>query len=222
MKSFERHQLVWIGDAAWADLVAGAEDCEARDIATHWRTRRLPLVVCRQPGGLAAGRLAVGLPAPTRWRRRKLSLDVPRAAVLFVGAFPSLLQIARRHRWGRSAFALHEALADAGASARIHGSYGWQALTDEGYVHAASDIDLSIAVPDFDAARRAVVHLGAARLPQRLDGEIVFADGQAVAWRELGRLLSRDTDDILVKSLHGPRLVDAEALVRLAASAATA
>jgi len=217
MRTFERHQLVWIGDEAWADLVAGAECSEARDIVAHWRSRRLPLVVCRQPEGLAAERLAVGLPAPRRWPRRRLSLDVPRAAVLFAGAFPSLLQVARRNRWERSAFALHDALAGAGASARVHGSYGWEALTDEGFVHAASDIDLCIAVPDFDAAQRAVAHLGAARLPRRLDGEIVFADGQAVAWRELGRLLSLDTDDILVKSLHGPRLVDAEALVRLAA-----
>ena len=93
----------------------------------------------------------------------------------------------------------------------MYGSYGWQALTGETYVHAASDIDLQIQVPGFQAARQALPLLQQARLPGRLDGEFAFPAGHAIAWRELDHLLqaAQPATQVLVKSLGAPRLMPA-------------
>lgn len=207
-----RNQWVEISDAAWQDLAAAAPDPQAGELLAHWRARRLPLVVCSQPPGLAHGRLTVGLPAPLRWSRRRLALQVPQGQVLRQGEFPPLAAVLR----DAASQALDQALAAVGAGARVYGSHGWQALTGEAYVHAASDIDLQVQVPGFEAARHALPLLQQARLPGRLDGEFAFPDGHAVAWREFGRLLlpGQPTAQVLVKSLAGPRLMPA-AWVRL-------
>ena len=69
--------------------------------------------------------------------------------------------------------------------ARIYGSYGLQQLTGLSYLHAESDIDLCLSVDDAAAADLAAAALsGAAFARPRLDGELVFPDGRAVAWRE--------------------------------------
>ena len=202
-----RNQWVEISDAAWQEVAAAALDAQAGNLLAHWRARGLPLVVCSQPPGLAPGRLAVGLPAPLRWSRRRLALQVPQGQVLQYGEFPPLAAVLRDD----ASQALDQSLAAEGAVARVYGSHGWQALTGEAYVHAASDIDLQVRVPGFEAACRTLPLLRQARLPGRLDGEFAFPDGSAVAWREFGQLLQPGplAAQVLVKSLAGPRLMPA-------------
>lgn len=225
-----RNQWIEISDTAWQALVTTAPDAQAHDIVAHWQARRLPLVVCTQPPGLGPGRLAVGLPAPLRWSRRRLALEVPRDQVLRQGDFPPLAAVLH----DAASQALHHALAAVGAGARVYGSYGWQALTGESYAHAASDIDLQIQVPGFEAARQALPLLQQARLPGRLDGEFAFPEGCAIAWREFGQLLQAEqpapqgrvntqglvTTQVLVKSLGGPRLMPAAWVRQLGRAAA--
>ena len=216
MQRASRNHLVWISDTAWQEIGAAQPDAEATQIVGHWQAKRLPLVVRRQPDDLAAGRLAVGLPAPRRWARRKLAFDVRLDTVQMYGAFPTLMQVARRNRgWGSAAVELSNGLVLAGASVRVYGSHGWEALTGERYLHRDSDIDLHIEVPDFDAARAATNLLQVARLPRRLDGELVFPDGISIAWREFDQMLARRTTDVLVKSLWGPRLVPAASVLQM-------
>jgi len=214
-----RNHLVWISDTAWQEIGAAQPDAEARQIVDHWQAKRLPLVVRRQPDDLAAGRLAVGLPAPLRWARRKLAFEVRIDAVQMDGAFPTLLQLARSNRrWGSAAIELSSALVLAGASVRVYGSHGWQALTGERYLHRDSDIDLHIEVPDVNVARAATNLLQAVRLPRCLDGELVFPDGSSIAWREFHQALARRTTEILVKSLRGPRLVPTASILQMESS----
>ncbi len=202
-----RNQWVALSDAAWQGLAAAAPDAQARDIVAHWQAHSLPLVVCSQPPGLGPETLAVGLPAPLRWSRRRLALQVALDQVQQHGEFPPLADVLHDD----ASQALARALAALGAIARVYGSHGWQALTAEAYVHAASDIDLQIPVPSFAAACRALPLLQQARLPGRLDGEFVFPQGQAIAWRELAHLLhaGQPAMQVLVKSLDGPRLMPA-------------
>jgi phosphoribosyl-dephospho-CoA transferase len=213
-----RNQWVAISDVAWQRLAATAPDAQARDIVAHWQARCLPVVVCTQPPGLAPGRLAVGLPAPLRWSRRRLALQVALDQVLRQGEFPPLAAVLQ----DEASQALAHALAAQGANTRVYGSHGWQALTGEPYVHAASDIDVQIQVPGFEAARQALPLLQQARLPGRLDGEFAFPGGQAIAWREFAHLLqpAQPAAQVLVKSLGGPRLMPA-AWVRQLGLAAT-
>jgi phosphoribosyl-dephospho-CoA transferase len=202
-----RNQWVAISDTAWHGLAATAPDAQARDIVAHWQARGLPLVVCTQPPGLAAGQLAVGLPAPLRWSRRRLALHVALDQVLWQGEFPPLADVLH----DEASQALAHALTHQGAQARVYGSHGWQALTGEPYVHAASDIDVQIRVPGFEAACQALPLLLQARLPGRLDGEFAFPGGHAIAWREFAHLLppTQPAAQVLVKSLGGPRLMPA-------------
>ena len=204
-----RNRLVWLDDDAWHAIEAHAPpwDGEARRILAHWRARRLPLAVGRQRAGVPPHTLCLGLPAPNRWRRRRLALDAPLAAVAACGDFPRLGDVAAAQRWGRDAGTLADALHRLGATPRVYGSCGWQHLTGEESVHDASDIDLRVDVDSLDAACAATRVLAAAHLPRRLDGELAFPAGDAVAWREFAQALAGDVRQVLVKRREGVRLV---------------
>ncbi|PPJ40669.1 malonate decarboxylase holo-[acyl-carrier-protein] synthase, partial [Pseudoxanthomonas sp. KAs_5_3] len=64
-------------------------------------------------------------------------------------------------------------------------SYGWQAISGLDHVRPGSDLDLSVCVDDMahaDAVAGSLQAFGTER--PRLDGELLFGDGAAVAWRE--------------------------------------
>jgi phosphoribosyl-dephospho-CoA transferase len=206
-----RHQLAWLTPAGWARVIEGDWDDEARDCLRHWAARPLPLVVTRQPAGSGPhGAIALGLPAPGRWQRRRLVLSVAPSEVAYFDEFPRAAQLTRllpaavRGEWQR----LCAALLALGAAARVHGSFGWQQLTGLDHVRAGSDIDVWIAVADAGQAD-AVVHLlqsfGGRRL--RLDGELVFAGGEAIAWREWLAWRAGQAKAVLVKRLDGVALL---------------
>lgn len=208
MKSLARNHLVWIDGQAWQQIEARDWDGQARDILAHWRSHGLPLVVCRQREDAIGDELCVGLPAPSQWSRRRLALQVQLAHIKVSGVFPTLLQVARTNRWGRTALVeLSQTLSASGVDARVYGSHGWQFLTGMTYLHAGSDLDLSIKVDDFETACQLVQLLAAAKLTRRIDGEIVFATGEAFAWRELHNLIAGQTAQVMVKERCRIRLV---------------
>jgi phosphoribosyl-dephospho-CoA transferase len=183
-----RHQLARLTSCGWQRVLRREWDASARECLAHWAAHGLPLVVTRQvPSALGDDGIAMGLPAPARWGRRRFALQVPRADVSYFDEFPCLRELvtrlpeAQRRTWQ----ALCDSLAACGAIARVHGSHGWRHLTGLDHVHASSDIDLWISVSDDTQADRVAALLQAFphRRP-RLDGELGFADGNAVAWRE--------------------------------------
>lgn len=203
LDALARNQLVWLEALAWAQIENRAWDEQAQQILAHWRSNRLPLVVCRQHAQTPPNHVCVGLPAPWQWSRRRLALTVSRKLIANRGAFPSLLQVAQANHWGPAAHDLSDALAVQGAQVYVYGSYAWQLLTGLAYVHADSDIDLSLHVSSLAAAFEVAQQLETVQLPQRIDGEIVFPAGQAILWRELQRLRSRQTSKAMVKDRHG-------------------
>ncbi|MDO8251907.1 MAG: malonate decarboxylase holo-[acyl-carrier-protein] synthase [Rhodoferax sp.] len=206
MKNLVRNHLVWIDTLAWQQIEARDWDAQAREILTHWRAHSLPLVVCRQRDDARGDELCVGLPAPSQWSRRRLALRVRLDQIKVSGVFPTLLQVARANRWGRAALELSLALSSSGVDARVYGSHGWQFLTGLAYLHAESDIDLSLKVDDFETACQLVQQLAATEFPRRIDGEIVFATGEAIAWRELQKLVAGQTAQVMVKERCSIRL----------------
>lgn len=202
MRNLARNQLVWIDQRAWAQIEDRLWDAEAQTILAYWRSRRLPLVVCRQRAETPADQVCLGLPAPQQWSRRRLALTVDWSAISDCGVFPALLQVARTNHWAQAAFDLSEALVAQGVQAQVYGSHGWQLLTGQPYLHATSDLDLSLRVSNFEAASQVTQLLEATPLPMRIDGEIVFSGGQAIAWRELRKLLAGQTAQVMVKDLH--------------------
>jgi len=203
-----RQQLLRLSAAGWTRLLDAPWDAGARACLALWAARGLPLVVTRQPSS-DDDRVATGLPAPARHRRRRLSLAVALDDVMFLDEFPAAEAATRLLRRGLEP-ALRTLLASLGAAGcapRVYGGYGWQALTQLAYVHAASDLDLLLPVDGAAQADAVVQVLAAAAWDgPRLDGELLFGDGAAVAWREWLAWRQGRVEQVLVKRLRGVAL----------------
>ena len=206
--SVHRQQLVRLSVDGWAHVLQAPWDAGARACLALWAERGLPLVVTRQPPSQDDA-LATGLPAPSRFRRRRLAVAVAPRDVLFLDEFPAAEAAARLLPRDLAATwrLLVAALAECDCAARVYGGYGWQALTRLAYVHAASDLDLLLPVSSH-AQADAVAHVLAAAPwdGPRLDGELLFADGAAVAWREWREHREGRVAQVLVKRLRGVAL----------------
>jgi phosphoribosyl-dephospho-CoA transferase len=232
MNLLRRHQLVWLDEYAWHRVLATASSSadplqvaglQTLDCLAHWAQQRWPLVVSRQAGAEDAsepdGVLALGLSAPARWGRHAIGVSASLRGVMRYGAFPRAVDVltqlpaAAQAGWGR----LCERLDRLDVVARVYGSHGWQQLTAMDYVHTRSDIDLLVEVSSAAQADQAAALLLAVDVgPLRVDGELVFECGAAVAWREWLRFRSGQVDRILVKRLTGASLDDAAAWAALA------
>ena len=208
MAALRRQQLVRLSEGGWARALDAPWDSTARSCLGLWAARGLPLVVTRQPPA-ADGRVATGLPAPARYRRRRLALAVDPRDVTSVDEFPSADAAARLlpRRAGEPWRALLAALSGVDCAPRVYGGFGWQALTRMAYVHAESDLDLLLPVASAAHADEVARQLaGAAWDGPRLDGELLFPDGGAIAWREWHDHRQGRAARVLVKRLHGVAL----------------
>ena len=207
-KGLHRQQLVRLSGPGWAHVLESPWDADARACLALWAGRGLPLVVTRQPPSCGDA-LATGLPAPARFRRRRLAVAVAPGDVLFLDAFPLADAAARLLPRSLAATwrSLVAALAASDCAARVYGGYGWQALTRLAYVHAQSDLDLLLPVgSDAQADEVARTLASAAWDGPRLDGELLFPDGAAVAWREWREHRQGRAARVLIKRLHGVAL----------------
>jgi phosphoribosyl-dephospho-CoA transferase len=208
--TLERHQLVWLTDLAWQHIQARHWDAPAHGVLAHWRAQQLPLVVTRQRADVEPDSVCLGLPAATHWAKRKLALTVPLGDIFKIEPSPTLGHIAAENALQPNVLALNAALNQCGVQAHVHGSYAWQHLTGLAYLHPDSDLDLHLPVTQFSQATQVIDLL--ANLPRmhptpRLDGEIIFTGGQAVAWRELRQLLDGQVSQVLLKDFRSARLV---------------
>ncbi|MEK8045761.1 malonate decarboxylase holo-[acyl-carrier-protein] synthase [Ideonella margarita] len=217
MPLLRRHQLAHLGSAAWRDILSGPWDDVARACLQHWADHALPLVVTRQcaPHPQRDDGVALGLSAPARWGRRPLSLRVAHSGISWLSEFPRLraaIGVCPREAHAPLR-ALEARLASLDVRAHVYGSAGWQQLSGLHYVHERSDIDLWLAVDGTAQADDAVAALQACASPVRIDGELMFPDGSAVAWREWAAWRAGRCSEVLVKRLYGSVLAsDAEVL----------
>ncbi|HEY8905204.1 MAG TPA: malonate decarboxylase holo-[acyl-carrier-protein] synthase [Rhodoferax sp.] len=225
MIPLHRHQLLWLKETSWHKVQDRDWDAQARDCLAYWAEKRLPLVVTRQTCVADEASIAVGLPAPGRWSRRRLALGVARSDVLYFDEFPlaektiDLVPTPTRSAWR----GLCANLQATGVNARVYGSYGWQWLSGLDHVRTGSDIDLWLSVSDLDQADAAVACLQSfSSEPLRLDGELMFNDGTAVAWREWLAWRSGRVKGLLVKSLAASALVQSPTWQGVAAIAEVA
>ena len=186
---FARHDLVWLTSRGWQRVRAGAPD-QALAALDRWRDAGWPAVVRRAEADIAPGEVAIGFPLPPRLEDGgKLKFgccvemsDIGRRtrALPLVGALDAVPA-----QWREGLEMLERQAADAGVGLGVYGSVALAALTGQYYLTPLSDIDVLLQP---HTRRQLMIGLDllswhAGILP--LDGEVVFPDGRAVAWKEL-------------------------------------
>ncbi|MFC5460965.1 malonate decarboxylase holo-[acyl-carrier-protein] synthase [Massilia niabensis] len=217
-----RHNLVWLSQAGWERAAAlaapGARDAgDARAAIMRWGRARWPAVATRVPPGLAPGDVPLGLALPPS------ASDGAKPRIAFIAHMADIadtcpaLPLAQAlpavpEAWRGPLTALLDEAGNARLDVRVYGSVALQALTGQGYLTAASDIDLLLAPRTLEAYRCALGLLARHALLLPLDGEIVFPQGWTVAWKELLHLPGA-TARVLAKSLRGAELVTVGSLL---------
>jgi phosphoribosyl-dephospho-CoA transferase len=205
-----RHNLAWLTDAGWERLLS-SPGCPLE--LAGWRTRRLPLVGRRQEPGVAPGHACLGAPLPP-------AADGVKRRAAFTVAVDEIARSTPPVELSYAVAACAGAIPDAWRAPlddlcrqlpglRVYGSFAMQALTGEAYLTPDSDIDVLFAPRGRDELEAGLRHLEdfARRLP--LDGEVLFASGDAVAWKEWAGA----GDRVLAKCDGGVRLARRDELL---------
>ncbi|AMO94816.1 malonate decarboxylase holo-[acyl-carrier-protein] synthase [Collimonas fungivorans] len=212
-----RHSLVWLSADGW-QRAAQTAAAGNRAILERWQSRDWPAVLRRRQPDTPEDQLCLGLALPP-------DANGDKGRIPFLAQFgdvqritdPLALRAALPQAppaWSRALNAFAGDCLHSGIAMRIYGSWAWQILTQQSYLTRTSDIDLLFTPGSAEELRRGIALLAqhAARLP--LDGEVVFADGQAVAWKECWQALQGDGgQQVLVKARSTVRLAPMAGLV---------
>jgi phosphoribosyl-dephospho-CoA transferase len=211
MRALQRHQLLRLRDSAWQRLLADTAHLAARPALTLWARHGHPVVVSRQAPGLPADTpLAAGLPAPLSLGRARIALALRADEVLFADAFPLAPRCCPRWRrrsapagrpcarsWTRWRCRPASTAAMAGSS-----SPAWPMCAP-----APTWTCCCPSAPRTGRRRGAGAGGRPAGLP-RLDGELLWPDGAAVAWREWAAWRAGQVGALLVRRIDGVNLVE--------------
>lgn len=217
---FSRHDVAWLTPGGWEGACAVAST-DTRDAIAGWGRAGWPAVVTRVRAGLAPGRIALGIALPPRPAdgsrpRIKPRIGLSADAGEVERSTPALRLAdaiaAAPGAWQAGLAALDEEANSAGLELRVYGSLAFQALTGHAYVSGSSDIDLLLHPATAAAYRDGLGLLTRHARGLPLDGEVVFGNGQAIAWKELAQA-GNGQSRVLAKSLHGIALVTVDSLL---------
>ncbi len=210
----ERHTLVWIESREREQLYARTRDEIRRDALRRWFANDWPLVVRRPDALVHFGDVALGLALPPSEGKRRLKFAVRNRAIARFSPPLRLDEATLRlsPKWAKPLAELTKQAAAHGVTLHVFGSLAWQALTGLDYLTAQSDVDLwwqAVAVDQVGAVI-ALIASWERRYGLRADGEMVFASGAAVAWREWQA--SASDSRVLAKRINALQLISRDAL----------
>lgn len=217
-EQFHRHDLVWLAHPAW-DMLIQQQPALATQLR-QWQQAEWPAVVRRRDGDAAEHEVCIGLALPPQQGRKiRVAARVPLQQISAHQpglSLPTVMAVA-----GDSAQEYLQAMQrDAqqqGIRFRVYGSLAMQFLTGVPYMTPQSDIDLLFRPSDRQQLRLGLALLQRYRAWLPLDGEIIFPQEQAVAWKEWA---TADTladahanQRVLVKDSQTVRLVSRQELL---------
>jgi len=212
-RPWRRHELLSVAPSLWRSELASRPAVAAAPFLAAWAENGWPVIVRRRLAGDHPDRVPVGVPLPPAAGKMRIALTVPEQAVLQRSPPPSLSVVfpAADLAWGPTIHALVALGARHSVSPAAFGSLLWQYLTGLPYLSPRSDLDVLWPIRADCEIGALVAGIAAAELgaPVRIDGEVVFPDGEAVNWRELHMALNQDgPTEVLAKSIGGVRLLD--------------
>lgn len=209
MNTLCRHDLVWLDSDL--DVDSFAVDDEQAGLVHNWIKQGRPLVVARQcdPRVIASNQVVLGFTLPPL--RTRVRVHAPRTAVTHTTR-PLLLCDAMAYApvsWLASMNRVQALCEKTAAVARVYGSLSSQAVTQDNYIDAGSDLDLLIECNKYTQVHELLMALeGLPSTMPRIDGEIFMSTGWSVAWRELAAAIRTGTpSDVLVKSDSETRMM---------------
>lgn len=208
--TLRRHDWVYLRDGA-ALTFANADDF-ALAWTAEWLAAGRPLVATRQHA--PEGEVALGIALPRALDARRIACTVAASAVLR-HRNPVTVEEASEVLPPAEAAALRRfaaAIAGHALSLGVYGSTAWEYFAGGGYRHPQSDLDVicDVASSAGLSACLAAFSDGERYLSSRLDGEVRFVGGRAVAWRELRDacqggapvVLAKGERDVALVALH--------------------
>jgi len=208
--SWPRHELLRVAPAVWSRMLASRPDLAVVPFLAEWADNGWPVIVRRRVCDDRADFVPIGIPLPPSAGKKRIGLMIPPDAVLERSRPPSLSNVrnAASVSWERAIDGLVSLGARHAVMPTVIGSLLWQYQTGLRYLSPQSDLDLLwYAQPDLDirsllAGIEAIERIEAIRI----DGEVIFTDGDAVNWRELHVALDQnEATELLVKSMDGVR-----------------
>lgn len=196
--NYQRHDLVWLEPTG-----------DYPDALRYWLTNGYPCVIPRQD-------VAAGLQLKVAWSLPRDKSAAGRLAVMIdarrVIRHQPPLPLAILDQLGIAAAALSSEFQQLGIGVGVFGSFAWHYLTGNEYIHQGSDIDLLLVIKTARQLQRLPDLLQSlAEISQRrIDGEICFPNGQAVAWREW----FSTSEELLVKSIDSIEIIGRDKLIR--------
>jgi len=210
-----RHDLVHLHAGAAFTTRCAEEGGPLWLAARDWIDQGRPLVAARQSGSDQS--VLLGLSLPLKYDRKRLTIQVEASAIAAVRPPLGIRQCltGQAEPVADVLLALDEQISLSGARLGVFGSLAWEALSGEAYRHADSDFDVICDVSDVVQLDAALTALAQARmgLACRLDGELRFPDGNAVAWLELSEVSRTAGKQVLVKGERNVELMPVEQLL---------
>lgn len=214
-----RHDLLHVDPKGWRAALDRHPEAAALPSVAGWAERGWPVIVRRRTAGEEEVHVPAALALPPALGGRRVGLTLPPDIVIRRRPPPRLRDAARTapEAWRRPIEALLRLGTRLGVEPAVFGALLWRHVTGVPYLTAASDLDLLWrvtapgVVPDLLSGLAALDAEG----PVRLDGEVIFAGGAAVNWREL----RGGADRVLVKTMRGVEERSVEALLEAAVPA---
>lgn len=197
-----RHRRVWLSCTLAGDEVF-CRDPHASKAILQWAEAGNPFIGRARAAEDPVGSVPLGLALARSNCRIRLSFTVQQRSVDKVAQPIELAELLPTlpDRMRETALRLVSSASQTGTFLGVYGSVFWERFGG-GYLHPDSDLDILARPLSARALQHTIQELHAidATSPMRVDGEIEFPSGAAVAWRELASNSAR----VLVKTDTGP------------------